>query len=123
MLVLHWHNIATMSHLQVGTTLSTNIYKTFIPTKLTISIDPTARRCNNVVATFLCLVGYVRAEFCPINVLCISVLDFGIWGDLEKIVWENNLAGIESFKDFAKELDACHQVNNDNTINSFKKQL
>ena len=30
-----------------------------------------------------------------------SVLDFGIWGDLEEIVWENNLTGIESFKDFA----------------------
>ena len=31
-----------------------------------------------------------------------SVLDFGIWGDLEKIVWENNLTGIESFKRLCK---------------------
>ena len=56
-LTLRCHNFATMSHINIATTLSNNLDKTFISNKLATSTQPTVRHCGKVVTTALCLVG------------------------------------------------------------------
>jgi len=52
------------------------------------------------------------------------VLDFAVWGDLEKKVWENQPHYIEHFKKaIIKEWDAYPQEKINNSINAFRKRL
>ena len=67
---------------------------------------------------------FVKPDFWPPNSRDLSVLDFAVWIDFERKVWENQPHDIENFKKaIIKEWDAYPQEKINNSINAFRKRL